>query len=305
MTHLLLPFLRLLLKFYSACFFLFPLVSVYQERRLWKPPKLPRLSLWGMSKVYVFNICWLVLSQVGSLILLPFYVLGINVEWPATVLVERWTAFVIVFLFIGPVEVIGMENLPPNNESKQSKGVVYVANHNSQIDAAVVYYIQRKFQWILKNSIMFLPGVGLLLTMARHVFVIRDKTRNKANVQRMYAECSKTLQAGKSIFVFPQGTRRMDQRLPFKDGAFNIAMQSEASLVPISIHVPTRAWNDFYPFHLPWNRQKVEPIVLTIHKPIPVTKESNKDELKETCFHTIYNALSAPNNIEPPLKKID
>jgi 1-acyl-sn-glycerol-3-phosphate acyltransferase len=305
MTNLLISFLRLLLKFYAACFILFPLISVYQERRLWKPPKLPRLSLWGMSKVYVFNICWLALSQVGSLILLPFYVIGINVEWPATVLVERWTAFIIVMVFIGPVKVEGLENLPPNDDSKQSKGVVYVANHNSQIDAAVVYYIHRKFQWILKNSIIFLPGVGLLLTMARHVFVIRDKTRNKANVQRMYAECSKTLEAGKSIFIFPQGTRRMDQRLPFKDGAFNIAMQSEAPIVPISIHVPTRAWNDAYPFHVIWKRQKVEPVVLTIHEPIPVTKESNKEALKETCFHTIYNALPVHNIVESALMKKD
>jgi 1-acyl-sn-glycerol-3-phosphate acyltransferase len=175
-----------------------------------------------MAKVYLFVTAICILSQLGSLVLLPFYLLGLNVERLATMCVERWAALLVVSALIGPVTIVGAEYLPPPthpHQGKQRQGFVYIANHSSQIDGAAVYFMSRRFRLILKQSIIFLPGLGLLAIMARHIFIDRDKRKNKTNVQKMYDECFKTLQAGNSIFIFPQGTRRMDRRLPFKDGA--------------------------------------------------------------------------------------
>jgi 1-acyl-sn-glycerol-3-phosphate acyltransferase len=260
-----------------------------------------------MAKVYLFVTAICIVSQIGSLILLPWYLLGMNVERMATMYVERWAALLVVSILIGPVTIVGAEHLPPPSDSRQGKnpqGFVYIANHSSQIDGAAVYFMNRRFRLILKQSIIFLPGLGLLTVMARHIFIDRDKTKNKTNVQAMYDECYKTLQTGKSIFIFPQGTRRMDRRLPFKDGAFNIAIQSEAPIVPVSINIPNRAWNSAYPLNRIWNRRKkMEPIILTIHKPIMVTKDSGKEALKESCFHAIYNALPEYDIIDSAFKK--
>ena len=268
---------------YAACFFLLPIVSVYQERRIWKHP-LPRLSLWGCAKVYWYNVYWLTLSQLGVLGLLPFFLLGVNVEIAAS-LVERYTAYIIAYIFVGPVVIRGNENLPPPTQS-----VVYIANHSSQIDACVVYFLRRRFKGIAKKEIVYMPGAGLLALMARHVFINRKKGSNKESIQKMYAETAKALTSGKSIWIFPQGTREMIQQLPFKDGAFNIAMESQVPIVPISIQIPRRAWNQLYPFNLLWNRN-IEPAILTIHKAIPVTKDSNKEALKEECFRVVYSVL--------------
>jgi 1-acyl-sn-glycerol-3-phosphate acyltransferase len=52
--------------------------------------------------------------------------------------------------------------------------------------------------------------------MARHIFIDRDKRKNKSNVQEMYDECFKTLQAGNSIFIFPQGTVGWTEGYPLR-----------------------------------------------------------------------------------------
>mmetsp|Transcript_24917 Transcript_24917/g.35703 ORF Transcript_24917/g.35703 Transcript_24917/m.35703 type:complete len:307 (-) Transcript_24917:50-970(-) len=278
-----------LLTAYTASFFVIPIVAVLQERRLWKPP-LVKLSLWGCTKVYLFNLFWFALSQLGSLILLPFFLIGANVEQLATVWVERYTGFFLLYLFVGPVRIRCGENLPPQQQNQQPAAFVYIANHSSQIDGGVVYFICRRFKWIIKQSIVYLPGIGLLGIIAGHIFIDRKKGNNKESVKKMYVEAAKALGNGKSIFIFPQGTRAMVGRLPFKDGAFNIAIESQVPIVPISIQIPKMAWNNAYPFNLLWNRN-IEPVILTIHKAIPVTKDSNKEALKEECFNVIYSEV--------------
>ena len=108
--------------------------------------------------------------------------------------------------------------------------------------------------------------------------------------RNLYIQSNKSVQEGVPMFIFPQGTRRMGVRLPFKDGAFNIALDNQCDLVPISIEIPKTAWNSWYPLA----RSGIPPVVLTVHKPIPTrgkTKEKDIDELKQQCFDTIYSVL--------------
>jgi 1-acyl-sn-glycerol-3-phosphate acyltransferase len=52
----------------------------------------------------------------------------------------------------------------------------------------------------------------------------------------MIEECLATLARGCSVMIFPEGTRSPDGRLlPFKDGAFRIAIQAGAPILPIAI----------------------------------------------------------------------
>ena len=86
------------------------------------------------------------------------------------------------------------------------------------------------------------------------------------------------------MFFFPQGTRRLGERLPFKDGAYKIAKENNAQLIPISIDIPLTAWNSTYPFG------KANPIVLTVHKPID-SKDKELEVLKKETFDVIYSVL--------------
>eukprot|EP00536_Pseudo-nitzschia_multiseries_P005396 jgi/Psemu1/318638/estExt_fgenesh1_pm.C_1010008 len=190
-------------------------------------------------------------------------------------------------LFVGPVEVKGTENLPPDEPG--SPAPIYVANHASQIDSAVVYCLQRQWRWIMKSSIMYLPGVGQITYLGDHIWIDRVKRKNKSKdsitgARNLYVKSDASIQEGIPMFFFPQGTRRMGERLPFKDGAFNVATNNDSLLVPVSIEIPLTAWNSLYPLG------RADPVVMTVHKPIP-SKGKDVATLKEETAKAIFSVL--------------
>jgi len=268
------------------------LAAIYQERKIWVHPKVPSLTTIGMVRVFAINVVWMTVAILGSVV--------IAIEAAATKnwlnlkhtrklahnYVERKCAMLITSM-IGPVVVKGTENLPVDESS--SPAPIYVANHSSQIDAAVVYAIERQWRWIMKSSIKFLPGVGQLTYLGDHVWIDRSskKNRNKdssTGARHLYEKSDESIREGVPMFLFPQGTRSMGECLPFKDGAFKIALNNDTVLIPISIDIPLTAWNSLHPFG------KADSIVLTVHKPIE-TKGKDIDTLKKETFESIYSVL--------------
>lgn len=79
-------------------------------------------------------------------------------------------------------------------------------------------------------------------------------------------------------------------RLPFKDGAYKVALESESLLVPISIEIPHNVWNNWYPLCLFWGG-KYEKVVLTIHKPVKVKRGADREEIKKKTYDAIFSVL--------------
>lgn len=133
------------------------------------------------------------------------------------------------------------------------------------------------------------PGVGQVMLLAGHVF-IRRTGKNKKSVSDLFRKSNEAVQAGIPMFLFPQGTRRIAEKRPFKDGAFIIAQDNKSTIVPISINIPMGVWDSLYPLCLLWGGEA--PVVrLTLHKPIPVTGSEDRQELKEKCMKQIYSVL--------------
>eukprot|EP00903_Cladosiphon_okamuranus_P013681 g12741.t1 len=176
-----------------------------------------------------------------------------------------------------PPVVIGIENLPPDGD----KGMVYVSNHQTSVDIALFYYIgaERRFSWVSKSTVFLIPGVGLLMKIARYVALTRG---NRNSVKKMFDDCKQRLASGWSVMIFPQGTRRRLKVLDFKDGAFQLAIDSNSVVVPFTLDLPEDL------FHGPKKRTKI-----TVHKPIHPGDPEFKDvaTLRKHCFDTVIGAL--------------
>ncbi len=290
--------LSTLLKIYCSSVFIFPIASVFQERRIWNPsPHLPSLSFHAHIKIYLVNAVWMALTLIGGLILLPKAMVGkllgngFAVQREAH-FVERTTSAICTYVFLVPtVEIDGVENLPPSSEDGTSPAPVYIANHSSVIDLAVVFLLNKRLKWVSKDSVRYLPGVGLIMTLSEHIF-IRRTGKNSKSVSNLYEKSNKAIQSGTPMFFFPQGTRKMDSRLPFKDGAFRIAIENESEIVPISINIPIGVWDSWYPIDLLWGRRDEKmKIVLTVHKRIRAKKGMDIEELKKKSFDAIFSVL--------------
>ncbi len=125
------------------------------------------------------------------------------------------------------VRVEGLENVPP--------GVcIFVANHTSNADPpAVVGAIPRRISLLAKESLFRIPIVSQAFRLARFVPVDRaDREAAMASVDKAV----EYLKEGVSFLIYPEGTRSPDGRLlPFKKGAFVMAIKAGVPIVPVAV----------------------------------------------------------------------
>lgn len=245
------------LMYYAATIPIFAIMSTIQERKIWNQTQHP-LTLWGLFKVFILNIFWMFFIGLGAISLVPMWIsrgCGSSVSLEQNAVMEKLVATGLHKLLVGNVKIInGDSNVPHIDLYNPTKPApVFVANHCSQIDLCVVYFIVRRFKWIAKQSVKYLPFVGFGMTLGGHVF-IRRSGKNGKSVSNLYEQSNDAIQSGVPMVIFPQGTRRIAEKLKFKDGAFNIAIENESQLVPISIDVPVNIWNSSYPLNLLWSK---------------------------------------------------
>jgi 1-acyl-sn-glycerol-3-phosphate acyltransferase len=125
------------------------------------------------------------------------------------------------------VRVEGLERIPP--------GVcIFAANHISNVDPlAFLPAIPRRVAILVKQELFRIPVLSAAMRGAKFVPVDRtDPDAAAASVDRAI----ESLKTGLSFAIYPEGTRSRDGRLqPFKRGAFVMAIQAGAPIVPVSI----------------------------------------------------------------------
>jgi 1-acyl-sn-glycerol-3-phosphate acyltransferase len=128
------------------------------------------------------------------------------------------------------VRVEGIENVPAG------ESCIFLTNHVSNLDAPVLMpAIPGMTSFFLKKSLMNIPLLGAAMRMGKFVPVSRGHSREEA--QKSVAAAADALKSGIHITIFPEGTRSRDGKLlPFKKGAFFLAAETGAPMVPIIIH---------------------------------------------------------------------
>lgn len=117
---------------------------------------------------------------------------------------------------------------------KDLQSAVYIANHQSNWDIiALTGAVMPRTVAIGKSSLFWIPLFGQLFWLSGNLLINRE---NKAKAASTIGKVvDKIRQRNMSIWMFPEGTRSKGQGLlPFKTGAFHIALQAQVPLVPIA-----------------------------------------------------------------------
>lgn len=110
---------------------------------------------------------------------------------------------------------------------------VAVANHESYADIFLISHFPWEMKWLSKDTIFRIPVVGWMMYMAGDIRLVRG---NRDSVLAALASCRDRLSKRVSIMIFPEGTRsRSDAMLPFKDGAFRLAIEAGVPVLPIAV----------------------------------------------------------------------
>ena len=112
--------------------------------------------------------------------------------------------------------------------------VVFVSNHRAMLDIPVLLVgVPVPFLFVARSGLARLPLIGPVLRASVCVFLDRAAPGGSEAALGAAAE---RLALGESVLFFPEGTRRYDGRLgPFFAGAFRLAQQAGAAVVPVAI----------------------------------------------------------------------
>lgn len=175
----------------------------------------------------------------------------------------------------------GRERLDPN------RAYLFMANHQSNFDVPIIMAAVDTLQirWVSKRAVRKVPVIGLCMQCTHQVFVDRDSPTQALAVIR---QVKKLLNAGISVFFFPEGTRTRDGRLQaFKPGGFAVAVEAGVPVVPVSIRGSGALWP---PGGLDIRPGTVEVI---FGDPISVTPHVSKKAAREELLVKVREAIAA------------
>lgn len=113
--------------------------------------------------------------------------------------------------------------------------LVIVGNHQSELDVLFLGCIWPTYCSVTaKKSLRNVPFLGWFMALSGSVFIDRAHRSEATKALSGAADAMKTLK--QSVFMFPEGTRsysREPMLLPFKKGAFHLAVQAGADILPV------------------------------------------------------------------------
>ncbi|MFO0094974.1 MAG: lysophospholipid acyltransferase family protein [Gemmatimonadaceae bacterium] len=110
---------------------------------------------------------------------------------------------------------------------------VVIANHESYADVFLLSCFPWEMKWLSKDTMFKITCMGWMMRMAGDILLVRGDRDSTINA---IAQCRDRLAKKVSVMVFPEGTRSKTQEmLPFKDGAFRLAIESGAPILPIAV----------------------------------------------------------------------
>jgi 1-acyl-sn-glycerol-3-phosphate acyltransferase len=126
------------------------------------------------------------------------------------------------------VKVTGLENL------EEDRSYVFISNHRSYLDTATLFFCAgKKMGLVAKKELLKAPVLGQGMSFVNIIAIDRS---NPERARQSMEKAREVMQQGYSFGVFAEGTRAMPgELLPFKKGAFHLALQTNSPIIPVAI----------------------------------------------------------------------
>ena len=184
------------------------------------------------------------------------------------------------------IKLIG--SLPPEN-----KVVIYAIKHQSAWETVYCTDLFRMPSIVLKKILIFLPIIGLYFLRSGAIAITREQGLN--SLRKMAKKAKISIKKGRSMMVFPQGTRvaidTLASEKPYLAGVFFLYSQCNVPVIPVA-HNAGLVWpkNSFMKYP---ERALSKAITIHILPEIPVglsKKEFMKkleNDIENKCFQLI------------------
>ncbi len=142
---------------------------------------------------------------------------------------SRIWARILTIIFFGPVRIRNKHFIDPK------KTYVIVANHQSQLDIpAYALSCKNTIRFLAKAELTKIPLMGYII---RNLYLTVNRT-DRSDRNKSIEVMRKSLDAGISVFLCPEGTRNKHEDPPlleFRDGAFRLAVITQTPLAALTL----------------------------------------------------------------------
>ncbi|PKS10277.1 hypothetical protein jhhlp_002028 [Lomentospora prolificans] len=172
-------------------------------------------------------LCLLFCSSYGVIVSIIFRLIGIagSSQWAA----GRMFKYT-MYLTTG----VTFEIIDPHGILDSVRPAVLVGNHQTELDVLMLGCVfPRNCTVTAKASLKKIPFLGWFMALSKTIFIDRGNAKDAR--QAMKSAGQEIARRGQSVYVFPEGTRSYSKEpmlLPFKKGAFHLAVEAGAPIVP-------------------------------------------------------------------------
>ncbi|KAL7903128.1 hypothetical protein HDV63DRAFT_363119 [Trichoderma sp. SZMC 28014] len=161
----------------------------------------------------------------------------------------------------------------PENILGSTRPAVFIGNHQTELDVLMLGAIFPQYCSVTaKAQLKRVPFLGWFMSLSGTIFIDRKNSQDARSAMDGAANEIKT--SRQSVYMFPEGTRSYAKEpmlLPFKKGAFHLAVQSGVPIVPV---VVANYSHILYAKSLVFNSGKIPVKVLA---PIPTANLTTAD----------------------------
>jgi 1-acyl-sn-glycerol-3-phosphate acyltransferase len=191
-----------------------------------------------------------------------------------------WARSFFLLLFI-PVRI--EKKYDPSRDQQ----FILCANHFSYLDIPALGILPLSFKFIGKMSVSRIPMFGTMFKRI-HIPVDRSKVRSRAESLK---KAKDELNLGFNLGFYPEGgvlSQNPPEMVPFRYGAFNLAVEFQLPILPITLGSNYRILpddNKFLLYH--------HPLDIIIHPPVYPQGKDEKEvkRLKDEVFRIIQESL--------------
>ncbi|MDP9034074.1 MAG: 1-acyl-sn-glycerol-3-phosphate acyltransferase [Myxococcota bacterium] len=139
----------------------------------------------------------------------------------------RWSRAVVENAHLR-LQVVGRDNMKPGET------YLVMSNHQSLYDIPVLFHVVGpNIRMITKEELFRVPIFGGAMAAAGFISIDRS---NRNTAIRSLERARALLASGTHVWIAPEGTRsRTGELLPFKKGAFYLALESGLPILPVTL----------------------------------------------------------------------
>lgn len=162
---------------------------------------------------------------------------------------------------------------------------IYVANHQSALDVPILAELHTPNTVVIgKKELNRIPLFGWLYRVTGNIFI--DRSNRATAVGRLREAETAILDRGVSVWIFPEGTRGNTRGtlLPFKKGAFYMAIATGVPIVPVVVGPVSDVFS--------LQQRHVRPGTVHVRVLEPITSEGLTDADVEQLLTTVRARMS-------------